>query len=385
MDDEKLAEDICAQVIRQYRKFKPSSKPTRRSNGCQEWTVLAGVVLVDRHTAECRLVSAATGVKALPDKELERSNGRMIHDSHAEILALRGFNAVLLHQAKLVTDGRSADCDLVEQAQPQGRFRLATRWKAALYISKAPCGDCSMDIVDDDSDEVSFSPEDPIQYIEQGNYTMLRGRFNYSRKGVARTKPGRADSQVTLSKSCSDKLASKTVMSVLNSMTWELFEQPVFLDYLVLPHTITAGGFERCFTERLAGLEGARMPRLLRCRAAFPDDRVTSEQPPAITASIYINIIPAKQLEQALLNGVRNGAYVRPPRALSPHAEAIVSRAALWRLFMQLHQAPPLSYAAFKRQQHARNRLKRHVRGRLSPDGWPTTRLDDCTASLAAT
>ncbi|AAS53638.1 AFR267Wp [Eremothecium gossypii ATCC 10895] len=385
MDDDKLAEAICAQVIRQYGNFKPSSKPARRSNGSHEWTVLAGVVLVDRQTAECRLVSAATGVKALPDKELERSHGRMVHDSHAEILALRGFNAVLLQQAKLVTDGRSAECDLVEQAKTQDRFRLASRWQAALYISKAPCGDCSMDMADDDADEMTFSPDDPIQYVAEHNYTMLRGRFNYSRKGVARTKPGRADSQITLSKSCSDKLASKTVMSLLSSMTWELFEEPVFLDYLVLPHTIATAGFERCFAERLAGLEGTHMPRLLCCHTAFPGDRAAPQQPPALTASVYLNITAKKHVEQALLNGVRNGAYVRPPRALAAHAETIVSRAALWRVFMQLHQAPPLSYAAFKRQQHARNRLKRHVRHRLSPDGWPTTRVDDCIASLAAT
>ena len=60
-----------------------------------------------------------------------------------------------------------------------------------------------------------------------------RGRDDYARLGVLRTKPGRADAPPTLSLSCSDKIAAWNVLGVLGALPAPLFE-PVYIARVVL-------------------------------------------------------------------------------------------------------------------------------------------------------
>ena len=62
---------------------------------------------------------------------------------------------------------------------------------------------------------------------------LNRGRNNFGELGVVRTKPGRSDSLISYSKSCSDKLCLKQLVGICNATTSTLFKDSIFLDYLV--------------------------------------------------------------------------------------------------------------------------------------------------------
>ncbi|AMD22660.1 HHL110Wp [Eremothecium sinecaudum] len=380
-----LAEKISIVAQKRYQQIKPSGKPTCKSNGVKEWTVLAAVVAFNNEHDEFRLISLATGVKALPDEELKRSQGRMVHDSHAEILAIRGLNTAFLRQIEMLdSDHENEKCDLIEETDSPGVYRFRSDvWKLALYVSKIPCGDCSMHTLNDqDHTGIHFGEEDTCQYIDPNVKTTLRGRFNYSKKGICRTKPGRADSNLTVSKSCSDKLLSKTVMSVLNAINWDLLQHPVYLDYLILPESNRELKLScnRNFRERLASFPGVHPVNILYCKTKFNDDQNEEEtKTPCPVSSILLDILPKSVIiEQCILNGVRNGCYVKGPKDLRKNSESVVSRLSQWQSFKKLKKHRHFSsYMDFKAQELYRNELKLKLRAVLSPDGWIHTRTDN--------
>lgn len=115
------------------------------------------------------------------------------------------------------------EATLAWQGQP---FELREDVKVDMYISDAPCGDASMELVMAEQEDVT-----PWEKQEE-----MPGRGNFDRLGVVRRKPARPDAPLTLSKSCSDKLAVKQCTSLLNSVT-SLLVHPgrCYIRRLVLP------------------------------------------------------------------------------------------------------------------------------------------------------
>ncbi|SCV04718.1 LAME_0H20692g1_1 [Lachancea meyersii CBS 8951] len=380
LSSHQLAERISTLALEHYSKLQASGKPVVRSNGVQEWTVLACIVAIGEKNDNIRLVSLATGVKATPDRELSRSRGRILHDCHAEILAVRGFNAVLLRQAlmlKLSDD--ITEMDMVQKTT--NGFCVKDDLSFALYVSRAPCGDASMELLEED-DTAVWTGSELCQYADPDIKTVLRGRANYKKKGFVRTKPGRKDSNITFSKSCTDKLSCRQVMSLFNSLNWDLFEKPVFLKYMVVPQVSQAldNGLLRAFTTRMENIEGVRHLRIISCPDKFPDDKLDEAQQPALTGAILLNVAPGTPLvQQCIVNGVKNGSFVKNPKPLRKNCETIVSRASQWSLFKKIRLSEEDStYLDFKSRQVGRNALKLKTRLSLSKDGWVPTKCDDC-------
>ena len=63
--------------------------------------------------------------------------------------------------------------------------------------------------------------------------SAVRGRNGYENYGAIRTKPGRADSPPTTSFSCSDKIATWSVLGLQGAMLKPLFE-PIYLTGVVI-------------------------------------------------------------------------------------------------------------------------------------------------------
>ncbi|CCK71815.1 tRNA-specific adenosine deaminase KNAG_0I00240 [Huiozyma naganishii CBS 8797] len=350
-----LGNEIADLVYSEYDRLSTSSKPAVRSNGTKEWTILSGLVAVPLHPGpQLRLISLTTGVKATPNQDLERSQGRVLHDCHAEILALRGFNYVLLRQMQAARNNDR--CDLILPGiQDTNKFRLNPEYQLALFISRLPCGDGSMNSLQEQGglgqDTNGIDDDDPVQYIDPNNRSLLRGRFNYAKKGCVRTKPGRMDSKITYSKSCSDKLCCHQATSILNACTWPLIEEAVYIDYLIVPNISASdrNALERCFTTRLSS---ATFPvhkmQILSCGQSFADDQQDEDEQPSSISCVKLYITEGETLEQAVLSGIRNGFFTKVSKPLRNNCETAVSRLSQWRLFCTLNPEASNKYTSYR-------------------------------------
>lgn len=383
-----LGDCIAKLVEDEYRKLSPACKPVTRSNGLREWTVLAGIVAIDKWSKDrrLRLVSIGTGVKALPDSSLQRSHGRMVHDCHAEILALRGFNTVLLEHIHFMEVNQLKDTDLLEKNDNLS-YNLKSKWELALYISTLPCGDVSMkDLQSEDltsqNQDLAYGDNFGMQWVDENVKTIIRGRFDYSRQGIVRTKPGRSDSLITLSKSCSDKLCLKQSTSILNCLTWDLMHSPIFLQYLIIPN-VKEDRYDQIyhsFRKRTGDLVQKPFV-IIPCSRRFADEKHNADEEPSSMSSVklFLNLPERSFVEQAILNGLKNGFYTKGSKPLRKNCEPVVSRIAQWKLYATINpNAARQTYLQFKASVTERFKLVQEAKKALSPDGWVNTRSDDC-------
>ena len=201
---------------------------------------------------ELNCAALATGMKCLPKSKVSLANGNVLHDSHAEVLAIRAFNRFLVDEcAELARRGFRSKSQWVrwrEQAHcSSGRsefkndstnvsalskqpFELHDNVRIHMFCSECPCGDASMENIMAAQDDATPWDEAPPLECD------LQGRGHFDQLGIVRRKPARADAPVTLSKSCSDKLALKQVTGLLSTIASKLiWPANVYLASLVLP------------------------------------------------------------------------------------------------------------------------------------------------------
>lgn len=209
-------------------------------------------------------------MKCLPSSKLPQAQGNVLHDWHAEILAIRAFNRFLLEECRQLALGgpsmtspflrrRTAEemishsgSDSSESESEGEESRNCNCWHAQpfawredvalhMYCSEAPCGDASMELTmaaqtDASPWEIPIPPASPVPLSSSAAdpTPTLPGRAYFSLLGAVRRKPSRGDAPPTLSKSCSDKLALKQCTSLLSSTT-SLLVSPAYLRALILP------------------------------------------------------------------------------------------------------------------------------------------------------
>ncbi|OGM44566.1 putative tRNA-specific adenosine deaminase [Aspergillus bombycis] len=252
---------------------------------------MSGIVIVkgeDTPDEKLTCVAVTSGAKCLSASQVPKSKGLVLHDWHAEILALRAFNHWLLSECRsFIAQERdqrsSSENDTAiekneeekEPCSPYIRrrrqdpedsvitlppFELNPDLKIYMYCTCAPCGDASMELC-------MAAQEDPTPWEvptttpdgEDGE--LLDGRAHFSRLGIVRRKPSRADAEATRSKSCSDKLALRQVSSLLSFESSLLVATTVnaYLEGVIMPEgEISRVGCERCFGEdgRMGELKG---------------------------------------------------------------------------------------------------------------------------------
>jgi tRNA-specific adenosine deaminase 1 len=231
-----------------------------------------------------------------------------LHDSHAEILALRAFNYWLIRECRSVLaweeqcrqnqhQNPGLDCTSIipevadyredntyaspfvkrrpndstaslqknrEQREKSitasiawPPFELRDEIRVYMYCTCAPCGDASMELCMAAQDDptpwklpAGRTATDNGDKPRTSSEILLDGRAHFSVLGVVRRKPSRADAEPTLSKSCSDKLALKQITSLLSFPTSLLVAptRSVYLAGLILPEDqISRVGCERAF------------------------------------------------------------------------------------------------------------------------------------------
>ncbi|KAL8387353.1 hypothetical protein RB595_009966 [Gaeumannomyces hyphopodioides] len=246
------ADAIAAAVLDEFDKLPNKRKPPIRGNGIHEWVPLSGIVARGGSTSSYICLSLATGMKCLPASKVPHAKGLILHDWHAEILAIRAFNHFVLEECRSLAMGlcaseylRVRSAEEIAQTNSDGWWSgQPFAWKEDvslhMYCSEAPCGDASMELVmatQEDSTPWEVPCGSGSSSPAEGS-SDLPGRAYFSRLGVVRRKPARGDAPQTLSKSCSDKLAMSQCASLLSSLT-SLLVSPrgVYLRTLVLPES----------------------------------------------------------------------------------------------------------------------------------------------------
>ncbi|RPA95013.1 hypothetical protein L873DRAFT_1775382 [Choiromyces venosus 120613-1] len=238
-----MEDKIASAALSAYAALPKKNKPLGRGDAT-EWVPLSGVVL-GCAGGEVVCVALGTGMKCLPKNKIYLAGGMVLHDCHAEVLAVRGFNCFLLEECRLLAADETFVSKFVRRRSPEEvspespqPFTLREDVRIHFYSSEAPCGDGSMELTmaaQDDPTPWATSSSTPPPTSTQPT-TPLPGRQYFSELGVVRTKPGRADSPPTHSKSCSDKLSLRQVTSALLSPTSLLVSpENAYISSVILP------------------------------------------------------------------------------------------------------------------------------------------------------
>ncbi|KIM45922.1 hypothetical protein M413DRAFT_23732 [Hebeloma cylindrosporum] len=233
-----------------------------------QWTILASFFLVrhdDAHSGsggEIKVISLATGTKCLPVQRLSSSRGEVVHDSHAEVLARRCALRWFLEEISRVhsQEGPCGTSSWIIR-RSNGKYALQEGVKLNLYISTVPCGDASMQLLASVQDEDMAALKNSSVFPDLCATAASRGRDNYARLGVLRTKPGRADSPPTSCMSCSDKIARWNVLGIQGALgSW--FLEPLYIDTVIIGEVpldaqpSVKGDCERGLWKRLGNIQG---------------------------------------------------------------------------------------------------------------------------------
>lgn len=397
-----LPDQVCDLVTKEFDKLPSKGKPLVRSNGIKEWTVLAGIVAhnIDNEGGtsdkvfEPKCVALATGVKATPDKFLAKARGMVIHDMHAEILVKRVFNWFILSECNAIYNGEASDILTVD-------YKLRKNIGFSLYISEAPCGDASMSLTRNLERE---SPEKDEEWTSDPKFfpgtKTLRGRAHFHHVGYVRTKPGRNDSQTTLSKSCSDKLLMTQFTSLLSAPVSRLVSaEGFFLAQLVVPESqFDAEDFARAFRTRSQSISssdivafGTDPPPHKRVKrqdlgdipATYFDFGTTSipfkysrtiDAKPCLASIVYC---PSTKDSEVVLQGVKMGNKMYSAKGASFVCRKSIAETALAILSKKdnYQPSPAGTYNVWKKASADRESRKRAVREALGE--WVSTATDD--------
>ena len=132
-------------------------------------------------------------MKCLPAHKIPLAKGNVLHDWHAEVVAIRAFNLFLLNEMKeLQRSGKSevisrADPEITDESLKQP-YIVRPEIRIHMYCSGAPCGDASMELVMHRQDDATPWP---VQRDGDADSTWgMFGRGHFSELGVVRRKPG---------------------------------------------------------------------------------------------------------------------------------------------------------------------------------------------------
>ncbi|KAM6946295.1 tRNA-specific adenosine deaminase 1 [Aplochiton taeniatus] len=321
-----------------YNRFHELPKRGKPEPG-REWTLLAGVVKVSlsANNVEKEVVSLGIGTKCIGRNAMS-SNGDVLNDSHAEVIARRGCIRYLTEQLRMAVSGQESS--VFCQADQRGKWKLQPGVSFLFFSSHTPCGDASIIPMTDSqsqpcppigSEEILKSTykgadwggtlkrgaeenstrANKIPRLEQreedeegpcvatttpapdihrtgakcvpgGPADALRPGAEYHSVGVLRVKPGRGEP--TLSLSCSDKLARWGVLGFQGALLSHYLEGALYFRAVVVgkcPYSQEA--MERAVITRCARVAGlpagysATPPELLQSSEEFPCSQAQTE------------------------------------------------------------------------------------------------------------
>lgn len=361
-----LSERIANLALDTFDALPARCKPRNLLNGQTEWTPMAAVILsrpppsLDNKSSslneaavteplEIKIVSLATGTKSLPVSALAKCKGLVLHDCHAETLALRGFNfwslceiERLLTRDEYESQWMELSAHILDHDEKRPPFKLRKGVEISLFCTEAPCGDASMELLmastlaaggDATPWPIDVRADMGTKESTEATPNLPLGRGQFSQLGALRRKPARADAEISMSKSCTDKIMMKQFTSAL-AFPADLFigrSEEAFLKRMVVyEDQFDACGYQRAFSmdgrlvralpllsdQDFGSLTFFDVERLWQSFRRFPFERSRGSSPNAgkskVTNVSSIWIAGEKDQEgsevvEVLINGVKQG------------------------------------------------------------------------------
>lgn len=245
------ADSVARSVLDTYKSLPKTGKP-----GANEWTVLAGFVVVDsqqRH--QVKVLSLGTGTKCLP---YEARAEHLLTDQHAEVVARRALLVRLLSNVN-------------EFWGDDGKWRKDL--SLVMYTSREPCGSSRMSVV--------------------GNKRVRVGLCCGMRK------PGKGSTSECMS--CADKLTKWVAMGMLGGRNRDGLENPPLCAVVVGGAFESQALLQEMLQQRVMSTE---LPLLLKTNVEFVGD----EKPNTHPSGLSINWIEGSSAECTQPNGKKMGA-----------------------------------------------------------------------------
>jgi tRNA-specific adenosine deaminase 1 len=266
------------------------------------------------------------------------AHGNILHDSHAEIVAIRAFNRFLLGQCSILDELASATSPYIRRRKPDEisemspqPFTIREDITIHMYGSEAPCGDASMELIMAAQNDATPWEVSPASEVD----TALKGRGSFAELGIVRRKPARPDAPPTLSKSCTDKLAMYQFTSTLSSVTALLVSPDrAYLTTLTIPASQYVGsavtrafGHEGRLQGAITTSEGRSNFHPFRVQTTLVEfawsRRAVSSGQTAIASNVSAVYTP--MFTETLINGVLQGRKLGDSKGASR-----ISRRMMW-------------------------------------------------------
>ncbi|MCJ1387667.1 hypothetical protein MMC18_000510 [Xylographa bjoerkii] len=393
-----IEDTVAALVIAKFNALPVKSKPVVDVDGVSGWVPLSGIVFTKgtalryvNYRVAITNVCQGDGSDAtcVALAKIPQAQGFVLHDWHAEILAIRGLNHFLIQECYDLAKSSESHSPFVRWRdtsklasccglQP---FTIREGLRVYMFCSEAPCGDASMELTMNAQPDAT--PWQHEAFLGDGENVgpVLQGRGFFSELGIVRRKPSRPDSHPTLSKSCSDKLALKQCTSLLSSPASLLIHpENAYLDTLILPGSeFVASACDRSFGPegRMSQIAnkvwsggysyrpfkiGATKQRFEYSRRRF-GLRITNPKPSNIAALWTV------RHHETLINGVLQGRKQTDPRGGSAvcrlkSSKLVMDTLSLLAIPILMDGLRSLTYADLKRANvlEDRSNVKRDVK-----------------------
>ncbi|XP_038220145.1 tRNA-specific adenosine deaminase 1 [Zerene cesonia] len=242
-----IVDDIVKECLETYSKLPKTGKPVEN-----EWTVLSCVIQYDMNRNDYKVIALGTGSKCIGASKMS-PNGNILNDSHAEIIARRGFLLYLYDNIEQCLQNKSSIFVL-----NSSMCTLKPNIDFVFYSSQLPCGDASIipkvETLDDQVGDIICSSKRAAIGDVDDDYNCKKSKINdihrtgakclensvqdpklpgkdYHLLGQVRTKPGRGDR--TLSMSCSDKIARWIHSGIHGSLIDMLLLEPIYINHFI--------------------------------------------------------------------------------------------------------------------------------------------------------
>lgn len=207
--------------------------------------VIAAILLHDDIEDQLSVVSLGTGNCFVTGDNL-CDEGNVINDSHAEIIAKRGFQRYLLKEIYGLTDRRIFKQTLF------GTLKVMSHLSFHLYISTAPCGDGAV-FTHADPHHTDGDHEPVFRKRQHGllRTKVEKGEGTIPTDDTPQTLDGIRRGQRLRTMSCSDKICRWNVLGIQGALLSLFLVEPIYLSSITLGMLFNDGHMSRAMCCRV--------------------------------------------------------------------------------------------------------------------------------------